>query len=111
MQRWRVLLYYAIAVYGFMYMLGTLHIPTNSLLHPVAVARDAAGLPSDADSRARLMRVLALPSVVLLLLQLYRAGLGTQYWMVFQPTNMDYVENLYGGAGVAEAYVQVPPTP
>jgi len=71
-----------------MYVLGTLHVPGTSLLDPVAVERLShdAGLPQ-VDQRtapARLMRALAVPSLVLLALQLYRAGLGTQYWVVFQ---------------------------
>jgi hypothetical protein len=87
MQRWRVLLYYAVATYGLMYVLGTLHVPGGSLLDPVAVERFShdAGLPEvDERSPTRLMRALAVPSLVLLALQLYRAGLGTQYWVVFQ---------------------------
>jgi hypothetical protein len=71
-----------------MYVLGTLHVPGTSLLDPVAVERLShdAGLPQ-VDQRTaptRLMRALAVPSLVLLALQLYRAGLGTQYWVVFQ---------------------------
>jgi hypothetical protein len=87
MQRWRVLLYYAVATYGLMYVLGTLHVPGGSLLDPVAVEHFShdAGLPEvDERSPTRLMRALAVPSLVLLALQLYRAGLGTRYWVVFQ---------------------------
>ena len=31
---------------------------------------------------------------------------GLYVFVFLQPTNMDFAENLYGGAGVAEAYVQ-----
>jgi hypothetical protein len=81
--RWRLLANYAVATFFLIYIFGTFDLAITVLrLSPASLRflREDVGMTLK-ESPRQLMADLLQPSMVLLLLQVYRYGLGSRYWV------------------------------